>query len=395
MTASSDSPARGLKVQKRLSPATRPNQLPELGCAAPAVNEHVLEHGFDIDIAYPSLIEDLQTPRSLGQSPSAPADTNPWFLGPETWEITRIADTNIDAAPSMTTLKNYMATLQSWLVRWVACGSNAFIHALLYKSRSPAYVQVAYATSASYVHRTEASNDLVLRIVEDRARDLLQQNGASPVSLGSEEWTDGAMDENIDVLAQLSRLHALMAYQIIGLLDGDIRARHVAEGRMAVQDSWAYKLLRTAAVTFTDMSAAAAANSAKGSANDLGVELSSKSDVHRQWQVWILSESVRRTCLVAASISPIYTALQQQWAACAGGIMYSNRAGLWEAATAAAWERSCKAKGARRLQPFQCQHLFEEADPADIDEFGMTMLDITFDAEVIERWKYGSSVILS
>lgn len=38
-----------------------------------------------------------------------------------------------------------------------------------------------------------------------------------------------------------------MVYQIIGLFDGDIRSRHVAEGHMAVQDSWAGKLFHSAA----------------------------------------------------------------------------------------------------------------------------------------------------
>ena len=65
--------------------------------------------------------------------------------------------------------------------------------------------------------------DTVLQIVEDRSNDLLRENGAVLDRVAAEEWADGG-EQDVDLFAQLTRLHALMVYQIIGLFDGDIRS---------------------------------------------------------------------------------------------------------------------------------------------------------------------------
>ena len=48
---------------------------------------------------------------------------------------------------------------------------------------------------------------------------------------------------------------------------------------------------------------------------------------------------VRRTWLIAASLSPVFSALQQRRSACPGGIMYTNRSGFWNTASATEWEK--------------------------------------------------------
>ncbi len=95
---------------------------------------------------------------------------------------------------------------------------------VLPRERLQACVQVAYTTLASYIHRTPANTDTILQIIEDRSNDLLQENGAVLNMVGAEEWADGG-GQDVDLFAQLTRLHALMVYQIIGLFDGDIRSR--------------------------------------------------------------------------------------------------------------------------------------------------------------------------
>ena len=107
----------------------------------------------------------------------------------------------------------------------------------------------------------------------------------------------------------------------------------------------------------------------------------------QQWYLWILSESIRRTWLVAVNLSPVFSALQQRWAACPGGIMYTNRSGLWDATSAAEWENRCSDRNVAFLQRFECAKLFDEAEPADIDEFGTTMMDMTFNEELLEKWR--------
>ena len=112
-------------------------------------------------------------------------------------------------------------------------------------------------------------------------------------------------------------------------------------------------------------------------------------NMRERWCLWLQCECVRRAWLVAVSISPIYTALQQHWAACPGGIMYTDHAGLWDASNAVEWRRRCSEIGEVRLQPFQREHLVD-GKGTNVDEFGIAMIELSFDAEAIEEWKYRS-----
>lgn len=338
----------------------------------------ILTDDLMLDLAFPLMDSDFTAPSSLIQTPSAPATRADWFLAPETWEISHRVDTSAAMPVGKATIKKYVAVLQSWFERWVTTGSNPFIHACLYSVNSPACVQVAYATLASYIHRTPANTDKVLQIVEDRSNDLLRENGAILDRVGAEEWADGG-EQDVDLFAQLTSLHALLVYQIIGLFDGDIRSRHVAEGHMAVQDSWAGKLLHSAAKALSNTHAVAT--------HLVGCLPTPSTYSQQQWYLWILSESIRRTWLVAVSLSPVFTALQQRWSACPGGVMYTNRSGLWNAASATEWEKQCLERNVAFLQRFECARLFDDAEPADIDEFGTAMLDMTFNEELLEKWR--------
>lgn len=318
-----------------------------------------------LDLAFPLMDSDFAAPSPLIQMPSMSITKPDWFLAPETWKISHEVGTSASVGIGKATLKKYLADVQSWFELWVTTGSCPFIHTHLYSANFPACVQVAYATLASYIYRTPANEDKILQIVEDRSNDLLQEDG----------------EQDIDLFAQLARLHALMVYQIIGLLDGDIRSRYVAEGHMAVQKSWASKLLH---------SAARGLSSTRPDAMDIVDRLSGPltySQSQQQWYLWILSESIRRAWLVALSVSSVFTALQQRGAICPGGIMYTNRSGLWNATSAPEWENLCLEKNVACLQRFGCPSVFDYAAPADIDEFGTTLLDMNPHRELLEKWK--------
>ncbi|KAL8898085.1 MAG: hypothetical protein Q9207_006879 [Kuettlingeria erythrocarpa] len=331
-----------------------------------------------LDLAFPLTDSDFAAPSSLVQTPGTPAIRADWFLAPETWRISYAADPSALMPIGTATIKRYVAVLQSWFERWVTTGSNPFIHPCLYSANSPTCVQVAYATLASYIHRTPANTDTVLQIVEDRSNDLLRESGPMLDRVVAEEGFDGG-EQDADLFAQLTRLHALMVYQIIGLFDGDIRSRHVAEGHMAVQDSWARKLFHSAAKAFSNTHAVAT--------HLVGCLPTPSTSSQQQWYLWILSESIRRAWLVALSLSTVFSALQQRWSACPGGVMYTNRSGLWNAATATEWEKQCSGKNAAFLQRFGCARLFDDAEPADIDEFGQAMLDMSCNGESLEKWR--------
>lgn len=361
--------------------SSRPLRSDALRGSAPRVEDGLLAaDDLMLDPAFPLMDSDFAAvPSSLIQAPSLPPSTRTdWFLAPETWKITHSGLTLGDVAIGKATIKKYIATIQSWFELWVTTASNPFIHAHLYSANFPACVQVAYATLTSYIHRTPENTDAVFQIVEDRSNDLLQENGAVLSIVGTNEWADEE-DQDIDLFTQLTRLHALMTYQIIGLFDGDIRSRHVAEGHMAVQDSWTSKLFHSAAKALSNTQVVAS--------HLVGGLPRPYTSSQEHWYLWIMSESIRRTWLVASSISPVYSVLQQRWSNCPGGIMYTNRSGLWKAASATEWEKQCLRKDTAFLQRYECSKLFDHAEPADIDEFGTAILEMTFNKELLERWR--------
>ncbi|KAH8194518.1 hypothetical protein TruAng_011317 [Truncatella angustata] len=243
-------------------------------------------------------------------------------------------------------MERHVLVLQQWLNRWVDTGSNPFIHSHLYSSRFPSSIQMAYVTLSSYLSRTNGNKEIVLRIVQDRADELLRDKGAILDQLGPDATPAAKLT---DILDQLSYLHSLL--------------RHVAESRLFVLSSWATQLIESAGQVFSQLS------------------LSDK-----QWYCWALAESVRRTWMVSMVVYAGYFMMQQGWALCPGGMMFTNGKGLWNAGSADEWHRLYSLGDARFLQRFDAERLFTEAKSADIDEFGKVMLEITFGTEKMENW---------
>src|ERR1700761_9099819 len=106
------------------------------------------------------------------------ASSADWFLSPETWRVDHGA---FQVATSFTfaALRRYVKFIQDWFEDWVKTGGNPFIHSYLYQTRIPGCVQVAFTTMSSYISKTEKNTELVLRIVQDRANELLLENGVS------------------------------------------------------------------------------------------------------------------------------------------------------------------------------------------------------------------------
>ncbi len=306
-----------------------------------------------------------------------------WFLAPETWKIDH-RPVQGQGSFSGTTLKCYVSRIQQWLRTWVETGSNPFIHSRLYRDRFPSSVQVAYTTLSSYVNRTEANTEIILHIVEDRARELLTDNG---VELDKLDLDRGSIVlEPVDTLTQLARVHALMVYQTISLYDGDIRSRHLAEGRSHILDRWATQLVERASCGLPLLLSPAfdSIDSMEIRPSDLPTPAHS---IENLWRVWILAESVRRTWLMAKALHCLYMILQHGWGLCPGGIMFSTRQGVWEAPTSFAWEKLCSEVDVGLIQRFEAERLFTEASAADVDEFGKMMLETTFGTERVELWK--------
>lgn len=288
-----------------------------------------------------------------------------WFLAPESFVIDH---TTIAVPPNfeMSDLKSFVNQIQQWLVDWTKEGSNGFIHEQLYRDKFPSSVSIAFTTYSAYVNRTPATSDTVLRCANDRATELVTAIATTPVdSLGV-----------IDILAQT---HALMTYQIIGLLDGDFRSRAIAQERCQLFRTVLGRLHAKASTEIRQALMESEINDiTRGAMNPSTTLL-------REWQAWVLSESVRRTWLLGTGFHAAYEGLTFGWTTCGGDLPLSMRKGLWDAKGPHAWSKLCLEKDVRFLGRFGAAWLFG-TPPDEVDEFARMMLEITYGADRMAAW---------
>lgn len=202
----------------------------------------------------------------------------------------------------------------------------------------------------------------------------------------------------LDSFEQLARVHALMVYQSICLYDGDIRARHLAEGRIHILNRWVAQMVDSAGdKLYYSVSSSPTldplkgpddlTNSQTGRGNaSMATSVNALDRVETVWHAWILAESMRRTWLATTGLQTVYLMLQQTWSPCPGGIMLTTRQGVWDAQSAFAWEKLCLEGDVGFIQRFQTERYFSEKRPADVDEFCIGAMESAFGVERMERW---------
>jgi hypothetical protein len=271
-----------------------------------------------------------------------------WFLAPETFVVDH---TPMPLPPNskISDLKDFIRLIETSLATWITTGSNTFIHAHLYRDTFPSCLQIAFATFSAYLNRTRETTDMILRAVNDQATQLVSRQ------------------EEAD---------ALFAYQMIGLFDGDIRSRHLAEKRAAHLSRSLDRALETASATL----------GLQMFADDLNISLPNlTSPTERLWQSWTISESLRRTWLVVQGISACYDGLKQGWAPCNGDVMFTTREGLWSASSACSWIKMCADRDVRFVGRFNAEWLFDVA-PEEVDDFSKVMLETVYGRERCMEW---------
>jgi hypothetical protein len=320
------------------------------------------------------------SPHSVGNRLNAD-----WFLSPKSWEVSHCTPPDQDppkVVVEASLLKTFINSVQDWLKVWVETGSNPFIHANLYHCQFPACVQVAFTTLLSYINKTESNADIILRIVQERADELLAINGIALDNMNLEDGFNAL--EPLSVLDHVARVHALLVYQAICLFDGDIRSRHIAEGRVEILYSWATQMLECASRNLSQ------SGSAHGSVDWPKLSTTDpfrlQNGPEQSWHCWILAETVRRTWATATALCFVYFTLQQGYSNCPGDITFTHRQGVWEAKSAAAWEKLCAERDVKFVQKSEAESLFLDANPADIDEFGKMMLNLAFGIERVQDW---------
>lgn len=285
-----------------------------------------------------------------------------WFAAPETFLIDH---TPMPLPPNFKIhdLETFVEQIDIWMREWVATGSNAFIHAQLYGEHLPSCLQVAFTTFSAYTNKTPASARILFQTVNDQATALLSQ-----------------MDSSGSVLQDLACMHALLVYQMIGLFDGDIRSRHLAESRAPLLAQLSLQTLENASATLL----------AQLTENEhTMIQFNYVLPEEPLWRTWIISESLRRTWLIVQAVAASYDGLKQGWAPCNGDVKFTTREGLWSARSASLWASICVHKDVRFVGRFRAQGLFE-VPPGEVDEFAKVMLETVFGKEKSVKWKTGS-----
>ena len=293
-------------------------------------------------------------------SPSESTLTS-WFTSSSTWKTELCLQP--DRLPcNIRNLKRHILTIQQWLADWIKNGSNPFIHPQLYKYRFPQCIRDAYADLACYINKTEANENTVLQIIEERS-ELLLTSDCNRISS--------------DPHAKLARVHALLIYQVIGLYDGDIRLRHLAQCRIQLLHQWMHEMLDDARQA-----------SCLGSfiCDTDTVTTSGKPDLDDLfWYSWILAESIRRTWVVASGVQGIFLMMQYgKVAGCEGGMMFTTRKGVWEAQSALEWGRICAEVNVGLIQTAELDKLIEEAAPEDLNDFTKAIVYCTIGIDLQE-----------
>lgn len=287
----------------------------------------------------------------------------------DTWDLGYLTS-QVPPSGHREKLQCYVTMIWEWLTQWVEQGSNPFIHAALYRTRLPPCVQDAYTALSSYIHKKQSNEQMIFRILEDRAKQLIDTKG---IFTNVSDQPDKDHD-SLNSVEHLARVQSLLIYQIIGLFDGDIRLRHLAETQRPILDDWVREM-------------AMSGGSMDMCAPDQLYEYASVDQDNLHWYSWIVAESIQRTWMMASGIHVIYLMMQQGVTTpCLGSVVFTTRTGIWEAPSAVAWSKLCLERSSGLIQMAEADRLFAEAAPEDVNDFTKVFLEATFGIERMERW---------
>ncbi|KAI1463214.1 uncharacterized protein F4812DRAFT_468851 [Daldinia caldariorum] len=333
-----------------------------------------------------------------------------WFLGDETWVLQHNQHNKPAKTSTNVELEPFVRAVEEMLHSWVRNGHNSFIHRRLYNHSSsssthggrdmPACLEDAFTTLATYVGRTPAMHDTILRIAERRSSALVSGRpdprcASSPP--GEEGDGDGGSGTQ-GIRAQLARVHALFVYQFVLLFDGAVRARAHAERQLPTLRRWVAQLCAAARGYRGEDLVFPQDNHQHNNNNNNSNNNSSNFDRDYEtaaglWQLWILIESVRRSQLVIDTVCNVYDALTRGWADCTGAVMFTARRGLWEADSAMRWFELSSSSGGEPLLvpalvpgPLIFQHSADE-----FDDFVRVVWACVIGADKMKSWVDRSS----
>lgn len=310
---------------------------------------------------------------------SSPIPSKLWFMAPETWTIEKSSS----RAPPIPipVFRTFVQRLQHWLVQWIHDGHCPFIHRQLYADGFfPSSMQDAFSAISIHQSCNSSNQDLIARIIQDRADSLIK-------NAGIEEGSGNLMSITVPVLdtsQHLARVQALLIYQILRLFDKGVWQQTRAEEAMPTLLSWCQQMWDSATLDSITTSPPATDFLVKDTnqQNDVG----NGDPAPRIWRLWILSESIRRTWFTVMATISAYRTMKDGWCECAGGIMFTARRSLWLASSSSQWTTICRTEDPLFLPFLGSRATLEACDPKEVDEFGFSCFTLIWGPEWVESW---------
>ncbi|KAI0478198.1 hypothetical protein F4859DRAFT_478944 [Xylaria cf. heliscus] len=327
-------------------------------------------------------------PTSAGSAPSHyPADgprvdnsanshskpCSPFFLKDETFAIQHKQQdpgcvTTVEMEP-------FIGEVEKMLQSWVTTGCNSFIHRRLYDKGMPTCVQDAFTTFAAYTNRTPATKETILQITDDRASALTHHAGLPVVNGVQEIW------------AHLARVHALFVYVFIRVFDGSVRMRASAEHQLPTLRSWVTQMWETVKRHRWDdyPSVKHGRRPLLGTSGDFHSDYDTATEI---WQLWILTESVRRSHLIIETVLNTFRTMTVGWAECEGYVMCTVRRGLWDAESAVKWFNLCRggAKSPLMAPSLTPGPMISQYPAGEFDDFAILCWSFVVGTDKIQCW---------
>lgn len=186
-------------------------------------------------------------------------------------------------------------------------GASPFLHRHLYKDYTPPCIVSCFSTCVLYKNRTPDNAAMVVRAIQSDVKGLV----------GSEsDANTGAVSQAVLMpLEKVARVQALLLYQIIRLLDGDVMLRAQGERDMELMEGWVRDLCKVRD-NLGNLEREESGRVRTGPPEEWEVSTQPAIQVARSLltlyhQRWILAESVRRTILITQSFSKLYQMMHE------------------------------------------------------------------------------------
>ncbi|KAI1329123.1 hypothetical protein F5Y16DRAFT_366771 [Xylariaceae sp. FL0255] len=330
---------------------------------------------FQIDSLFNSMLVTMLSDNSLTPNPwpAPPDDVNVFSTGKS---VVRKDYSNmpmycVDYAPwqlSDPTSKPYFTKkiFQRVHVTFAEMNGTLYMHRHLYKDDTPRWILQAFSISLLYMNQTELNRGVCLRVLHDNVIELKETASSTT---------------NFMPKQKLARVHALMIYQLIRMLDGDVTLSSQADKDFALLESWTADLIKIR-------------DNLDGLACMSQTEL--REHPTESWERWIFTESLRRTIIMAQAIKKGWDLMKDcqkpkitdEWEFAPRWTLSSH---LWNANSSFEFFRAWKEKPQWIIQSFKFDEFMKTGTGDDLDDFGLFFISIYFGVSEIKTFCYETS----